>query len=214
MLGNNAAKTVKTVLGNNLNINYINLSGSQETHTSIIYLDCGDFHIVEGSHEFKLWIYMGLPSEKLIDYSLSEFTRSDLIHRFPREFRTTYPNNNYKDITHSPTTWQNRAIEFLTENGVELDLEKLFFKDEYRRYINRYGLPVVRKNIEEKNLLEANLLKALQVYQPITARDIAKVLDEEFSMKVDYAELNSKLFSMLKERQAIIDGSLQWQLND
>ncbi len=214
MLGNNAAKTVKTVLGNNLNINYINLSGSQETHTSIIYLDCGDFHIVEGSHEFKLWIYMGLPSEKIIDYSLSEFTRSDLIHRFPREFRTTYPNNNFKDITHTPTTWQNRAIEFLTENGIELDLEKLFYKDEYRRYINRYGLPVVRKNVEEKNLLEVNLLKALQAYQPITARDMAKVLDEEFSMKVDYAALNKKLFSMLKEDRTFIDGALQWQLKD
>lgn len=214
MLGNNAAKTVKTVLGNNLNINYINLSGSQETHTSIIYLDCGDFHIVEGSHEFKLWIYMGLPSEKIIDYSLSEFTRSDLIHRFPREFRTTYPNNNFKDITHTPTTWQNRAIEFLTENGIELDLEKLFYKDEYRRYINRYGLPVVRKKLEEKNLLEVNLLKALQAYQPITARDMAKVLDEEFSMKVDYAALNKKLFSMLKEDRTFIDGALQWQLKD
>lgn len=214
MLGTNAAKTVKTVLGNDLKINYINLSGSQETHTSIIYLDCGDFHIVEGSHEFKLWIYMGLPSEKLIDYSLSEFTRSDLIHRFPREFRTTYPNNNFKDITHTPTTWQNRAIEFLTENGIELDLEKLFYKDEYRKYINRYGLPVVRKKVEEKNLLESNLLNALQTYQPITARDMAKVLDEEFNMKVDYAALNKKLFSMLKEGRVFIDGALQWQLKD
>ena len=104
------------------------------------------------------------------------------------------------------------AIDFLTQNGVELDLEKLFDKDEYRRYINRYGLPVVKKNIEEKNLFEINLLNALEMYQPITAKELVKVLNSEFNMMADRSTVNSKLYSMLSESRVTRDDMLYWQL--
>ena len=210
MLGNQAEHTVKRVLGKSLTTSYINLKGMAQT--SIIYLDCGDFHIIEGSHNFKLWIYMGLPSEKLNDYSLSELNHSSLTHSFPQEFKKNYPKGELMPIQHSPTSWQKNAIDFLTQNGIELDLEKLFYKDEYRRYISRYGLPVVRKNVEEKNLLEINLLNALEVYQPITAKELVKVLNSEFNMKADRSTVNSKLYSMLSESRVTRDDSLYWQL--
>lgn len=210
MLGNQAEHTVKRVLGKSLTTSYINLRGM--TQTSIIYLDCGDFHIIEGSHNFKLWIYMGLPSEKLNDYSLSELNHFALTNSFPQEYKKNYPKGELMPIQHSPTSWQKNAIDFLTQNGVELDLEKLFYKDEYRRYINRYGLPVVRKNVEEKNLLEINLLNALEVYQPITAKELVKVLNSEFNMKADRSTVNSKLYSMLSESRVTRDDRLYWQL--
>lgn len=210
MLGNQAEHTVKRVLGKSLTTSYINLRGMAQT--SIIYLDCGDFHIIEGSHNFKLWIYMGLPSEKLNDYSLSELNHSSLTHSFPQEFKKNYPKGELMPIQHSPTSWQKNAIDFLTQNGVELDLEKLFYKDEYRRYVNRYGLPVVRKIVEEKNLLEINLLNALEVYQPITAKELVKVLNSEFNMKADRSTVNSKLYSMLSENRVTRDDRLCWEL--
>ena len=210
MLGNQAEHTVKRVLGKSLTTSYINLRGM--TQTSIIYLDCGDFHIIEGSHNFKLWIYMGLPSEKLNDYSLSELNHSSLTHSFPQEFKKNYPKGELMPIQHSPTSWQKNAIDFLTQNGVELDLEKLFYKDEYRRYVNRYGLPVVRKIVEEKSLLEINLLNALEVYQPITAKELVKVLNSEFNMKADRSTVNSKLYSMLSENRVTRDDRLCWEL--
>lgn len=210
MLGNQAEHTVKRVLGKSLTTSYIKLRGMAQT--SIIYLDCGDFHIIEGSHNFKLWIYMGLPSEKLNDYSLSELNHFALTNSFPQEFKKSYPKGELMPIQHSPTSWQKNAIDFLTQNGIELDLEKLFYKDEYRRYINRYGLPVVRKNVEEKNLLEINLLNALEVYQPITAKELVKVLNSEFNMKADRSTVNSKLYSMLSESRVTRDDRLYWQL--
>lgn len=210
MLGNQAEHTVKRVLGKSLTTSYIKLRGM--TQTSIIYLDCGDFHIIEGSHNFKLWIYMGLPSNKLNDYSLSELNHSSLTHSFPQEFKKNYPKGELMPIQHSPTSWQKNAIDFLTQNGVELDLEKLFYKDEYRRYVNRYGLPVVRKIVEEKNLLEINLLNALEVYQPITAKELVKVLNSEFNMKADRSTVNSKLYSMLSENRVTRDDRLCWEL--
>ena len=210
MLGNQAEHTVKRVLGKSLTTSYINLRGM--TQTSIIYLDCGDFHIIEGSHNFKLWIYMGLPSEKLNDYSLSELNHFALTNSFPQEYKKNYPKGELMPIQHSPTSWQKNAIDFLTQNGIELDLEKLFYKDEYRRYISRYGLPVVRKVVEEKNLLEINLLNALEVYQPITAKELVKVLNSEFNMKADRSTVNSKLYSMLSENRVTRDDRLCWEL--
>jgi len=210
MLGNQAELTVKRVLGKSLTTSYIKLRGMAQT--SIIYLDCGDFHIIEGSHNFKLWIYMGLPSEKLNDYSLSELNHFALTNSFPQEYKRNYPKGELMPIQHSPTSWQKNAIDFLTQNGVELDLEKLFDKDEYRRYINRYGLPVVKKNIEEKNLFEINLLNALEMYQPITAKELVKVLNSEFNMMADRSTVNSKLYSMLSESRVTRDDMLYWQL--
>tara|TARA_B110000240_G_scaffold198296_1_gene258065 strand:- start:1343 stop:3037 length:1695 start_codon:yes stop_codon:yes gene_type:complete len=210
MLGNQAEHTVKRVLGKSLTTSYINLRGM--TQTSIIYLDCGDFHIIEGSHNFKLWIYMGLPSNKLNDYSLSELNHFALTNSFPQEYKKNYPKGELMPIQHSPTSWQKNAIDFLTQNGIELDLEKLFYKDEYRRYVNRYGLPVVRKIVEEKSLLEINLLNALEVYQPITAKELVKVLNSEFNMKADRSTVNSKLYSMLSENRVTRDDRLCWEL--
>ncbi|MBE0352823.1 EH signature domain-containing protein [Pseudoalteromonas lipolytica] len=210
MLGNQAELTVKRVLGKSLTTSYIKLRGMAQT--SIIYLDCGDFHIIEGSHNFKLWIYMGLPSEKLNDYSLSELNHFALTNSFPQEYKRNYPKGELMPIQHSPTSWQKNAIDFLTQNGVELDLEKLFDKDEYRRYINRYGLPVVKKNFEEKNLFEINLLNALEMYQPITAKELVKVLNSEFNMMADRSTVNSKLYSMLSESRVTRDDMLYWQL--
>ena len=210
MLGNQAELTVKRVLGKSLTTSYIKLRGMAQT--SIIYLDCGDFHIIEGSHNFKLWIYMGLPSEKLNDYSLSELNHFALTNSFPQEYKRNYPKGELMPIQHSPTSWQKNAIDFLTQNSVELDLEKLFDKDEYRRYINRYGLPVVKKNIEEKNLFEINLLNALEMYQPITAKELVKVLNSEFNMMADRSTVNSKLYSMLSESRVTRDDMLYWQL--
>ena len=155
MLGNQAEHTVKRVLGKSLTTSYINLRGM--TQTSIIYLDCGDFHIIEGSHNFKLWIYMGLPSEKLNDYSLSELNHRELTVRFPYEFRNRLPNGEYSGIQHNPASWQKNAIDFLTQNGVELDLEKLFYKDEYRRYIRRYGLPFANNSGSLEYLIHKHL---------------------------------------------------------
>lgn len=143
MLGYSAASMVNQILGKSLTTSYINLKGMNDK--SIIYLDCGSFHLIEGSHEFKLWLYMGLPSQKLKDYSLRELNHLDLTTSFVRDFKKANGTAQYKDITHSPTTWQRNAIEFLAENGVKLDLEKVLSKEDYQYYIRRFGLPVVNK---------------------------------------------------------------------
>ncbi|QCU73827.1 EH signature domain-containing protein [Pseudoalteromonas distincta] len=210
MLGNQAEHTVKRVLGKSLTTSYIKLRGMAQT--SIIYLDCGDFHIIEGSHNFKLWIYMGLPSEKLNDYSLSELNHSSLTHSFPQEFKKNYPKGELMPIQHSPTSWQKNAIDFLTQNGIELDLEKLFYKDEYRRYISRYGLPVVKRTVQENSILEDSIIKTLETYEPVTSKEVVEILSIEFNLILDLSTVDTKLNEMRSEYRLIRDESFNWKL--
>jgi len=218
MLGNQAEHTVKRVLGKSLTTSYINLRGM--TQTSIIYLDCGDFHIIEGSHNFKLWIYMGLPSEKLNDYSLSELNHFALTNSFPQEFKKNYPKGELMPIQHSPTSWQKNAIDFLTQNGIELDLEKLFYKDEYRRYISRYGLPVlgskekveieVEAKTEATQSLESLILHVLDVHQPINSNSITNILAQEFELRKSVHQVNFALYSLRTKGRVTLNSEELW----
>jgi hypothetical protein len=222
MLGNQAEHTVKRVLGKSLTTSYITLKGMAQT--SIIYLDCGDFHIIEGSHNFKLWIYMGLPSEELNDYSLNELNHFTLTNSFPQEYKKNYPKGELMPIQHSPTSWQKNAIDFLTENGVELDLEKLFAKDEYRRYINRYGLPVLgrkeKREVETKTKkktkgdtaqsLESMILHILDVHQSINSNSITNLLAKECELNKSVHQVNFALYSLRKKGRVSLNSEGLW----
>ncbi|MEL0638496.1 EH signature domain-containing protein [Marinomonas sp. TI.3.20] len=213
MLGNKAASTVKRVLGKSMTTNFIKLSDSSMTDKAVIYLDCGDFHIIEGSHEFKLWIYMGLPSIRLSDYSLDKLSHSDLTVRFVRDFRSSYDGGQYKSITHSPTTWQKNAIEFLAENGVELDLEKVLSREDYQIYIRRFGVPVVKKiTSDTSKTLEAQILRVLEINPPLKAKSIANALFTEFDLVVGKPKINSTLYSLRSEGKASLDDDYFWSL--
>ena len=60
MLGHAAEGIVKRLLGDEIKTNFATLEGTL-ADKAIIYLDCGDFHLVEGSHSFKIWVYLAKP---------------------------------------------------------------------------------------------------------------------------------------------------------
>lgn len=213
MLGNSAASTVKKVLGKSMTTNFIKLSDSSMNDKAVIYLDCGDFHIVEGSHAFKLWIYMGLPSARLSDYSLKKLSHSDLTTGFVRDFNNAYDEGSYKAITHSPTTWQRNAIEFLAENGVELDLEKVLSREDYQVYLRRFGTPVVKKiKTEASKTLEAQILRILETKSPIKAKGLVNAMLSEFGLVIERSKINSILYSLRSEGKAVLDSEYFWSL--
>lgn len=109
---------------------------------AVIYLDCGDFHLVEGSHSFKIWVYLAAPGEALRSYERSSFTHSDLTSAIPAAYANRYPGLPYDAFVHSPHTWQNKVFNFLAENGIALDIEQLLSRDDYRLQLQRFGLPV------------------------------------------------------------------------
>lgn len=117
-----------------------------DSYRSMIYLKVGDFHIIEGSHSFKLWIFKSIPSEaSIFDYAVKRFTSQELSSDLARLcYRKT---NDYYgkwpvSIRHNPHgfAWQAEAIDALRKLGVRLDLEQLFSHADYRKYKLKHGL--------------------------------------------------------------------------
>lgn len=142
MLGGIAQQSVRRILGEEVKTNFAKMEGTMNDKAAI-YLDCGDFHLVEGSHSFKIWVYLAQPGPAMKSYEKNRFSHSDLTVELPKFYKKLYPGLGYEAVTHNGT-WQRKVFDFLAENGIGVDIEKLLSKHEYRSYLNRHGVPVVR----------------------------------------------------------------------
>ena len=62
--------------------------------------------------------------------------------------------------------------------------------------------------------LEEQLLKLVRLHQPVKARDLTKILADEFAKPVNRTDINSVLYRFKKENLAKVDDSYQWSLTD
>jgi hypothetical protein len=117
----------------------------QDAYRSMIYLKVGDYHMIEGSHSFKLWIFKDLPADSSIfDYAVKYFTADELSYDLKRACLQAGTNYSQRPVSiiHNPHSfaWQASAISALRNLGVRLDLEKLFSATDYQAYKRRHGL--------------------------------------------------------------------------
>lgn len=117
----------------------------QDAYRSMIYLKVGDYHMIEGSHSFKLWIFKDLPADSgIFDYAVKYFTADELSYDLQRACLQTGTNFSQRPVSiiHNPHSfaWQASAISALRSLGVRLDLEKLFSATDYQAYKRRHGL--------------------------------------------------------------------------
>ncbi|GAB5521698.1 MAG: hypothetical protein RhofKO_39490 [Rhodothermales bacterium] len=114
------------------------------TTTAMIYLRIGTCHFVEGSNNFSLRILTDLPeNDPVRSYGRHYYEHRDLGMGLEERHRTYY-GGQITSIphTHNSLIWQHKAITFLAEHGVRLDVEKLFSPTDYKAYKRRYGLPI------------------------------------------------------------------------
>jgi hypothetical protein len=116
-----------------------------DSYRSMIYLQVGDLHMIEGSHSFKLWIFPKMPTDSLIfDYGRRLFwpahLSSDIQQKYVKEFGSSAPRP--ASIVHTPSrfSWQNKAIDYLEDHGISLDKEKLFNTSDYKQFKRIYGI--------------------------------------------------------------------------
>nr|WP_232348814.1 EH signature domain-containing protein [Neptunomonas qingdaonensis] len=147
MLGKTAAGIVKRILGDELKTSYVKLDGVL-ADKAIIYLDCGDFFLIEGSHSFRLWAYLAQPSDLLTSYDIKLLTYGELIHRIPQDYSNKYPGLPFIDVVHN-SSWQRKVIDFLASNGIGLDIEELLSSKDYKYYISAFGYPTVSKKTDD-----------------------------------------------------------------
>lgn len=142
LLGGKAHQSVKRILGKDVKTRFATMDGSM-TDKAVIYLDCGDFHLVEGSHNFKIWVYLAAPGESLRTDKRTSFSHTDLTATIPRTYKNLYPTLPYDAFVHTRYIWQNKVLSFLAGNGIGLDIEQLLSAGDYREQLKRFGLPVV-----------------------------------------------------------------------
>lgn len=143
MLGNTAAYAVKKILGSDLKTSYIQLTGMNDK--AVIYIDCGDFCLIEGSHSFKLWVYLAPPNKLISSYDTRSLSLQALTTKTSNAYKQTYGDDApYVGITHSPNIWQNKVIAFLASHGIRLNIEALLSPVDYKRYLSRFGVPFVK----------------------------------------------------------------------
>ena len=108
---------------------------------SIIYVDLGDAHIVEGSHSCYLWIYKTLdPSAIVFDYAKTIEFYSGLTSGLDMEM-CTKACGAIANITHNPSnfSWQRKAIETLNDLRVSVTIKDVLTPDDYRAFVRRFG---------------------------------------------------------------------------
>lgn len=169
LLGHRAEQSVRRILGKEVRTSFAKMDGVM-TDKAVIYLDCGDFHLVEGSHSFKIWVYLAPPSDLLTSYQRSSFSHSDLTTKVPGDYRRTYPSLPCDAFVHTPHTWQYRVFSFLADNGIGLDMEQLLSPADYKNQLQRFGIPTVNPR---RTIVPAPVLSRDSVPDSGTATSLA-----------------------------------------
>ncbi|WP_257291908.1 EH signature domain-containing protein [Endozoicomonas sp. ONNA1] len=119
----------------------------------IIYMQVGDYHIIEGSHSSYLWIYDRLPSRQHINnYDINKFGARELgvglKEVYTREFQErqddlfSEPSMYPFRIQHNPNnlSWQRSALKALHYCGLDIDAEAVLSEQDYQYLRQCYGL--------------------------------------------------------------------------
>jgi len=118
----------------------------KEATVSVIYIQLGTMHLVEGTHNTKLRIFPRLPSDAgLLSYETKQFSKAqigtDIKRSYEREFRD---GKELIEITHSQgkCSWQHKAISYLHAQGLDVEIEGVLSTSDYQVYKQLYGLSV------------------------------------------------------------------------
>ncbi len=111
--------------------------------TSVIYLNLGNVHLVEGSHSFTLKAMTKIPQQSpLASYQDTPVADRDfrvlLESQFYQEFLGK--GERLKSIKHTHLHWQNQTIEFLREEGLHVTPSKMMSSQDYYDYRYRFGV--------------------------------------------------------------------------
>lgn len=90
-------------------------------NTAVIYVDCGDFCLVEGSHNFKLHLYTGGALPRLADRSNVSFDLGFLRQTVPFRHVEAHGPESHLAVSHQGGEWIRRALDHLREQGVRVD---------------------------------------------------------------------------------------------
>lgn len=118
--------------------NSVTLTGSNRRHTAVIYVDCGDFHLVEGTHSFPIHVYVGAAPAVVKNPSRRMISDED----FKTELEWALVGEGVRDALKSTHhgNWVFRALEILRRNGIRLDEKVLMTEADFADLLRRRHL--------------------------------------------------------------------------
>lgn len=112
--------------------------------TSMIYLNlAGRIHMIEGSHSFSIKFMNKLPDKLYVaNYSRTRFSDSDLRSKPKHLYYDDFGDDDgFIEFSHQGyLSWQHKAITYLQEKNIKLEVGKLIPKDKYRLYKEKFGI--------------------------------------------------------------------------
>lgn len=146
-LGSVALSHLQRRLTSDLNASITEITGNRHEAgpKAVIAMDCGDFQLVEGSHNFQLWVYAAEHVEELFDrgqdgVSLRYFTRQV---PYGVEERNAGPLKAHRSFPHQGTTWQKNALEFLVDRGIAVpSIRRLMSPQAFDELKRIHGTPL------------------------------------------------------------------------
>lgn len=107
------------------------LPDASKRDTAVVYVDCGDFWLVEGSHSFKLQIYTGGPIDRLADRTVKSFDITELREIIPYRHYERYGATSQLVLAHQGFEWLRKTLDFLHFHGVSVHERELMTGADY-----------------------------------------------------------------------------------
>lgn len=111
--------------------------------TSIIYVQLGKTHLIEGSHSCKLWIYRGLPQDALVfNNNNRSASYSALTSGMGSHMKDAKGEKLLIDtVVHHPhLTWQNKAIAAINQTDVKIHPRDVLTEADYQDYKRKFDI--------------------------------------------------------------------------
>jgi hypothetical protein len=119
-----------------------NFSTIKDGDKSIIYVDLGSAHLVEGSHICYLWLYKSLdPSATIFNYTKTQETYSGLTSGLNSKMWDKSCGS-VENITHNPInySWQRKAVGTLVDLSVPITMKDVLTDKDYSAYVRIFGV--------------------------------------------------------------------------
>ena len=113
-----------------------------DNNKSLIHVQIGDSHMIEGSHECYLRIYKYLsPSSVVFDYDKNNVSYYSLTQGMSNKMK--YQGTPVTAcISHLPTnfSWQRKAIKTLKSIGIKISMCDVLTDEDYKKYKRKFGV--------------------------------------------------------------------------
>lgn len=118
-LGEDARKYLDRMCTEKYRPYYVRIRDSQSKNLAIFYLNLGNAHIIEGTHNFKLMIFPKIPPYSSLSVNILSTERNDFRLKLKMLYEKNFNSSDYFEKVHIGN-WRRAAVKYLQELDIPL----------------------------------------------------------------------------------------------